>query len=129
MAPNSGASSAASTPKIVRPRLMSRKDQPNSWFSGPMKKPMVLNGIGEAPHITPSIEARSTFQPRRNSERLGVGSMGGSVAPVAASVNDTPKRPQRKTISSESTSFRRSRAQARPPASARRWFTSSSMPA
>ena len=67
------------------PRLISVRLQPNSACNGSMKKPMVLNGSGEAPQAVPSRLATSTFQPRLNSPRSGgaavVGVMLASIPP------------------------------------------------
>ena len=45
-----------------------------------MKKPIVLNGNGEAPNAVPSSDAISTFQPRPNSLRLGAAAPGDVMA-------------------------------------------------
>ena len=52
---------------MVMPRLISVRLQPNSFCNGSMKKPMVLNGNGEAPKAVPTKLAAKAFQPRLNS--------------------------------------------------------------
>ena len=71
-APNTGASNAPVMPYTVTPAEMLAKLQPNSSCSGPSTKPMVLNGNGDAPHMTPSMPATSTFQPDLNSLRTSL---------------------------------------------------------
>jgi len=55
------------TPKMVMPRLISRKLQPSSSCMGPMTAGMTLKGMGEAPQATPIMPAARIGPPFLNS--------------------------------------------------------------